>query len=60
MPTYIFHGSDRTLPDTLRVWGTQVGYDTITIVVREFWPDIHRKLRHKHKADATAVGNANP
>ena len=60
MPTYVFHKSDRTLPNTLSVWGTQVGYDTITIVVKEFWPDIHRMLVHKHKADAAAVGNANP
>jgi hypothetical protein len=60
MPTYVFHKSDRTLPNTLSVWGTQLGYDTITIVVKEFWPDIHRKLTHKHKTDAAAVGNANP
>jgi hypothetical protein len=33
-----------------------VGYDTITIVVKEFWPDIHRKLTHK-KADAAPPGN---
>ncbi len=43
-----FYGSDRTLKNTASVWGSQVGYDTITIVVKEFWPDIHRKLSHKH------------
>ena len=57
MLTYIHNESDRTLPNTLSVWGTQVGYDTITIVVKEFWPDIHRKLTHKNKADAAPVGN---
>ena len=57
MLTYIHNDSDRTLPNTLSVWGTQVGYDTITIVVKEFWPDIHRKLTHKNKADAAPVGN---
>ncbi|HXP44293.1 MAG TPA: hypothetical protein VN833_28860 [Candidatus Acidoferrales bacterium] len=56
MLTYIHNASDRTLPNTLSVWGTQVGYDTITIVVKEFWPDIHRKLTHK-KADAAPPGN---
>jgi hypothetical protein len=45
-----FIGSDRTLANTASVWGSQVGYDTITIVVKEFWPDIHRKLSHKSKA----------
>ena len=43
--TYSYHPQgDRTLPNTASVWGTQVGYDTITIVVKEFWPDIRRKL----------------
>jgi hypothetical protein len=45
--TYSYHPqSDRTVPNTLSVWGTQVGYDTITLVVKEFWPDIRRKLHH--------------
>jgi hypothetical protein len=47
--TYSYHPSgDRTLGNTLSVWGTQVGWDTVTIVVKEFWPDIHRKLTKKH------------
>jgi hypothetical protein len=37
--------SDRTLKNTASVWGTQVGYDTITLVVKEFWPDIRRKMK---------------
>ncbi len=45
---HMFIGSDRTLENTASVWGTQVGYDTITIVIKEFWPDIHRKLAHKN------------
>ncbi len=48
-----FIGSDRTLVNTASVWGSQVGYDTITIVVKEFWPDIHRKLSHKSKTAAS-------
>ncbi|GAC1507417.1 MAG: hypothetical protein NVS1B11_08720 [Terriglobales bacterium] len=43
--TYSYHPKgDRTVPNTASVWGTQVGYDTFTIVVKEFWPDIRRKL----------------
>jgi len=46
--TYSYHPSaDRTLSNTASVWGTQVGYDTMTIVVKEFWPDIRRKLSKK-------------
>ncbi len=49
--TYSYHPSaDRTLPNTASVWGTQVGYDTITYVVKEFWPDIRRKLSKKNQA----------
>ena len=47
--TYSYHPrADRTLSNTASVWGTQVGYDTITIVLKEFWPDIRRKL-HRTK-----------
>jgi hypothetical protein len=59
MLTYVHNASSRTLPNTASVWGTQVGYDTITIVVKEFWPDIHRKMHHKHSAVAQA-GSSNP
>ena len=29
------------------VCGTLVGYDTITIVVKEFWPDSRRRMSKK-------------
>ncbi len=60
MVNYIHNNSDRTLPNTLSVWGTQVGYDTITIVVKEFWPDIHRKMNHKRSAEANQAGATKP
>ena len=47
---HLFVPSDRTLKNTAKVWGTQVSYDTMTIVIKEFWPDIHRKLSHKQAA----------
>ncbi len=55
-----FIPSDRTLRNTASVWGSQVGYDTITIVVKEFWPDIHRKLSKKNKAGAAALPASDP
>jgi len=46
--TYSYHPhEDRTLSNTTKVWGTQVGYDALTYVVKEFWPDVRRKLRHE-------------
>ncbi len=46
--TYSYHPhEDKTVANTLSVWGTQVGYDTITLVVKEFWPDIRRKMQKK-------------
>ena len=45
---YSYHPSDqRTVRNSLSVWGTQVGYDTIAIVFNEFWPDIHRHFSRK-------------
>jgi len=54
--TYSYHPhADRTLSNTASVWGTQYGYDTLTLVVKEFWPDIRRKISHKKNKEA-AIG----
>lgn len=58
--TYVYNASSRTLPNTASVWGTQVLYDTITIVIKEFWPDIHRKMAKKHEGDAPQAAKSNP
>jgi hypothetical protein len=45
LSTNLYHPvGDRTLPNTLSVWGSQIGYDTLTLVVKEFWPDLRRKI----------------
>jgi len=45
--TFSYHPrEDRNLGTALDVWGTQVGYDTLSFMIKEFWPDIRRKL-HK-------------
>lgn len=47
--TYSYHPkADQTIANTAHVWGSQIGYDTLTIVIKEFWPDVRRKL-HKKK-----------
>lgn len=55
---HMFVPSERTLADATSTWGTQIGLDTITIVVKEFWPDIHRKL--SHKSGQGSSGNPGP
>lgn len=46
--SHLFIPSDRTWENASEVWGTQVGLDTFTILLKEFWPDIHHKLSRKH------------
>jgi hypothetical protein len=44
--TYSYHPSDdRNLGNVGTVWGSQVGYDMISDLMKEFWPDVRRKLR---------------
>jgi hypothetical protein len=44
--TYTYHPSDdRNFQTVATTWGSQVGYDMISFVLKEFWPDLRRKLR---------------
>lgn len=52
---YRFVPSDRTLDNAVKVWAVQYGYDTMTLVVKEFWPDIRRILLHKNRAGAPST-----
>jgi hypothetical protein len=43
--TYSYHPrQQRTLRNAASLWGTQIGLDTFTQGIKEFWPDIQRKL----------------
>jgi hypothetical protein len=57
---HLFIASDRTLLNTTGVWGTQVGLDTITIVIKEFWPDVHHRMAKKQSSDAASNGPSKP
>ncbi|HTV83165.1 MAG TPA: hypothetical protein VME18_10980 [Acidobacteriaceae bacterium] len=46
---HLFIPSDRTLLNTTSVWGTQIGLDTITLLIKEFWPDVQGRLSHKSR-----------
>ena len=46
--TYSYYPrADRNVGNAVSVWGSQIGYDMLTYVVKEFWPDIRRKIRKK-------------
>ncbi len=55
---HLFIPSERTLSNTISTWGTQIALDTTTILIKEFWPDIHRKL--SHKSGQGAAGSPGP
>lgn len=52
---HLFVASDRTLSNAASVWETQLTLDTITIFVKEFWPDIHRKMSKKTSPSKAAA-----
>ncbi len=39
---------ERTLSGTAGTFSTQIAVDALGDVLKEFWPDIHQKLRRKH------------
>ena len=44
----LYHpADDRTVTNTVSVWATDVMWDTVSNVAKEFWPDIRRKISHK-------------
>jgi hypothetical protein len=45
----LYHPQDeRTFTNTMSVWGTDIMWDAVSDELKEFWPDIRRKLA-KHK-----------
>ena len=45
--TYTYHPqSERNFGNVVSVWGTQMGWDIATYMIKEFWPDLRRK-RHQ-------------
>lgn len=43
--TFTYHPeNEHNIGNAASVWGSEIGYDGITLMLKEFWPDIHRKL----------------
>ena len=52
----IYHpANDRSIANTLSVWGTDIMWDTVANVAKEFWPDIRRKISHKRASETSAL-----
>jgi hypothetical protein len=57
--SYSYHPEDaRNVSSCLDVWGTQVAWDTVSYAVKEFWPDIRRKIRHGKAAPGVTAKSA--
>jgi hypothetical protein len=58
----VYHApEDRTWGRNLSTYGMLDMWDGVANVLKEFWPDIHRKMQHKHKTgDAPHVDGSNP
>lgn len=49
-----YHVHERTAGDALSQWGlTYITADTVGQVIKEFWPDVKRKMFHKRDPDLT-------
>jgi len=44
-----YYPEGRNASDAVSKLGIQVGVDMASNVLKEFWPDLHRKLYPKHK-----------
>jgi len=38
--------NERNVTNALNIWATQVAFDTLSELLKEFWPDIRHKLSH--------------
>jgi hypothetical protein len=51
--TYSYHPSDeKNFSNVASTWGTQVAYDGLEMMFKEFWPDVRQKLRDKRHPGA--------
>lgn len=53
-----FIASNHTFVNAVEVWGTQIGLDSATLVIKEFWPDVHRWMAHRRMMKQSAAANA--
>jgi len=49
-----YYVDNRNASDAVSKLGVQIGVDMAANILKEFWPDIERKFRHKHHEDRNA------
>lgn len=56
--TYSYHPqSERGFGNVVSVWGSQMGWDAVTYMIKEFWPDLRKRSKnrkHGQPADGQA------
>ena len=46
--TYTYHPqSEQSFGNVMSVWGTQMAWDAVTYMIKEFWPDLRKKSRRR-------------
>lgn len=59
--TFSYHPrGERNIGNAATVWGSEIGYDGLTIEIKEFWPDIRRAFRHKKADSADKASTPSP
>ena len=54
--TYSYHPqSERAFGGVAGVWGTQMGWDAVTFMIKEFWPDLRNWTKKNKRGSATAA-----
>jgi hypothetical protein len=54
--TYSYHPeSERGFGNVASVWGSQMGWDAVTYMIKEFWPDL-RDWTKKNKQGSSNAG----
>lgn len=48
-----YPAADRSVSGNLSGWGVQMGIDAFGNELKEFWPDIHRRIMNRHHHDST-------
>jgi hypothetical protein len=59
--TYTYHPhSERGFRNVVSAWGTQMGWDAATFIIKESWPDLRKRSKsrkHDPAANKQTVGN---
>jgi hypothetical protein len=50
-----YYVNNRTAGDAVSKLGTQIGVDMAANILKEFWPDLHRKFQWKQRQEGNAI-----